>query len=330
MVLSPIRRFSFALATTALFAGCSGAPSSLPSNPTADQAPTGNAVQMMTGRFASPDAHRMVLYEGSYNFAPGVGQVLVYTSNLKAHNPQALRSINDDTVRPNGLWVDKHGDLWVVNIPQGAPTTGIFVYHAGKSVPFRHLIDQLVEPSEVAVAADGTAYVNQRTCPNIAGDCVTVFPPGSNHASRTIDMHFSGYATSAGEEAFDQSGNLLVAESNFKQGLHIFRVTPGTFTVTDLGLHLGVDGPGLAVDGAGNIYVSGIGAGSIDVFAPGSLDPSRVLNGGAYDITTLADGTLYANVYGSITEYAPGAIDPTNQFYSSGNYGIGVAIGPRS
>ena len=318
MVLRLNQRYLYSLALTALLAGCSSAGSTLPPNSTANAA----------GGFVLPDLRGFVLYEGSYNFAPGVGQVLVYPSGLKAHNPQPLRSINTDTVRPNGLWVDKNGNLWVVNIPQGAPTTGIFVYHPGKSVPYRHITDQLVDPSEVAVAADGTAYVNQSACPNISGDCVTVFPPGSNHASRTIDMHFSGYATTAGEAAFDLKGNLLVAESNLKHGLHIFKVNTRTFAVKDLGLHLGVDGPGLAVDGAGNMYVTGIGSGRIEVFAPGLLYPSRVITGGGYDIAALTDGTLYVNNYGGITEYAPGAQSPTNQFYSQGNYGIGVAVGP--
>lgn len=327
MVLTRSQRFLLSFALIALLAGCSSAASSGPSNLTASQPLIGDATQRTSGAFASLDAHGLVLYEGSYNFGPGVGQVLVYTSSLRAHDPQPIRSINHDTVRPNGLWVDKHGDLWVVNIPQGAATTGIFVYHPGSSLPYRHLIDQLVDPSEVAVAADGTAYVNQRACPHIGGACVTVFPPGSNDASRTIDMHFSGYATSADEMAFDKNGNLLVAEYNFRRKLHVFSVTPGTFTVKDLKLHLGVDGPGLAVDGAGNIYVAGT-VGQIDVFAPGSVHLGRVLNGGGYDIAALPDGTLYVNYYGGITEYAPGAVNPTNQFSSIGNYGVGVAVGP--
>lgn len=280
--------------------------------------------------FSTLTQQRMVLYESSYDYQPGVGQVLVWPAGLNAHPQNPMRSITAFTVRPNGMWVDTNGDLWVVNIPQGAPTTGIFVYHAGASVPFRHIIDQLDLPTEVAVAKDGTAYVNQTACNNIPGDCITVYPPGSNTASHTIDLNFEGYAHGAGGLAFTRNGDLLALEFAFKQGVHIFRINPTTLHFRDLGLHLDVDGPGLATDGAGNMYVTGVGSYKIDVFAPGATSPTREINGGGYDITARPDGTLYVNGYGAVSEYAPGATSPTNVITSYGNYGIGVAVGPAN
>lgn len=323
------RSYLASLALTALLAGCGSAASTAPSSFSADTTAMGGVVQKTASGSVSPDATGMVLYESSLDGSPGHGQVLVFPSSLKAKNPNPIRTFNDGTVRPFGMWIDTHGNLWVANIPQGAPSTGVFAYHAGASHPFRNLRVGLVNPTHVAVGADGTVFVNQDRCnSNIQGACVTVYAPGSNRPTRTIDMHFAGYALQTGEMGFDKNGNLLVVDSTFKGGTHVFQVAAHTFKVTDLKLHLSVDGPGLALDGAGNLYVSGVSRGLIDVFAPGATSPSRVLNGGSYDIAVLHDGTLYGNFYGGIVEYAPGATNPTNQFYTSGNYGLGVAVGP--
>jgi hypothetical protein len=228
------------------------------------------------------------------------------------------------------MWVDSAGTLYVVNIPQGAPTTGVSEYHPGASTPFRVLTDQLIFPTEVAVAADGTVYVNQRQGQNGLGEFVTVFPPGSTHASRTINLHFSGYALEADQMAFNKNGDLLVSAFTFRSGLHIFSITPGTFQVRELPLNLrGLDGPGLAEDGAGNIYVSSFTSGQIDVFAPGSNNPSRVISQGAEDLTVLPDGTLYAATGDGINEYKPGGSTPVNNITAPvGNFGFGIAVGP--
>src|ERR1700680_2369840 len=161
MFPTPSRRYLASLALTALLAGCSNSASSIPSNLTANAAPLGSVVQMPANAFASLDARGMVLYASSLAGGPGRGQVLVFPSSLKAKNPNPIRTFNDGTTRPFGMWVDKHGDLWVANIPQGAPSTGVFAYHAGASHPFRNLTDQLVNPTHVAVGDDGTVYVNQ-------------------------------------------------------------------------------------------------------------------------------------------------------------------------
>ncbi len=325
--MSDIRRAriaSFALALA--LAGCGGTASSLTAHPGGGQSSMAGTAQAPSMGFSSLAGQHMVLYESSYDYQPGVGQVLVWPAGLNAHPSNPMRSITANTVRPNGMWVDGNGDLYVVNIPQGAPTTGVFVYHPGASVWYRHFKDQLVYPTEIAVAKDGTVYVNQMQGNNIPGDCVTVFPPGSNTASRTIDLNFNGYAHGAGGLAFDRNGNLLAAEFDFKTGLHVFRINTTTFRFKDLGLHGTAGGPGLATDRAGNMYITG--SESIDVYAPGSTTPTRTLSGGGYDITARPDGTLYVNGYGAVSEYAPGATSPTNTITSYGNYGEGVAVGP--
>lgn len=302
---------------TLLFVGCDNLASSVPVN--------------VQHPFNAPSvlAPGSVVYEGSLDGSPGHGQILVWPASLGAHPQNPLRTFMDGAVRPYGEWVTKSGDLYVANTPQGAPTTGVFAYHPGASHPFRNIRDNLGNPTHVAVGNDGTVYVSDNFCPGTPeGACIVVFAPASNEASRTVDLHFSGYALRTGEMAFDKNGNLLVVDTNFKQGAHVFSVDTHTFKVTDLQLEASSDGPGLGVDAAGNLYLSG--PGGIDMFPPGSKRATRTLNGFAYDITVLPNGTVYGNGYGAIVEFAPGANNPTNTIESSGNFGLGIAVGPTT
>lgn len=326
---SVLRTGAWPFVLALLLAGCGNAASSSPTHLNAS-GPAAVMPELPLNGFSTLAQQRMVLYESSFDFRPGVGQVLVWPAGLSAHPQNPMRSITANTVRPLGMWVDSNGDLWVVNIPQGAPTTGIFVYHPGAAVPFRHITDGLVYPTEVAVANDGTVYVNQSQCNNIQGNCITVYAPGSNTVTHTINLNFNFYAHAAGGLAFGKSGDLLALEYSFQEGAHVFRINPTTFHFHDLGLQLDVDGPGLATDRAGDMYITGAGTYKIDVFAPGATSPTREIQGGGYDITARPDGTLYVNGYGAVSEYAPGASSPTNIITSYGNYGEGVAVGPAN
>jgi DNA-binding beta-propeller fold protein YncE len=235
-------------------------------------------------------------------------------------------------VRPWGICTDSKGNLYVANLPQGAPSIGITEFHPGASSPFRTLTDQIYYPTEVACGSDGTVYVNQRQDKNgDLGDFVTVYPPGSLHASHFISMHFTGYDVFSDQMAFDTNGDLLVSTSAFVSGgfeLKIFRMNTKTFKVSPVDLNLGsLDGPGLAVDSAGNIYVSGQYTGQIDVFAPGSKNPSRTIDQGAADMTIMPDGTLYAATGSGVDEYLPGGSSPVNSIHAQAQ-GVGVAVGP--
>jgi len=274
----------------------------------------------------NPDLKGVVIYLSNIDGQPGLGNVYVYPSNLGWHGSTPIRVISQGTVRPWGEWVDGNGTLYVANIPQGAPTTGVSEFHPGASVPFQYLTDALQDPTAVAVAKDGTVYVNQAI--SDAG-YVTVYPPGSTVASTTLNLNFGGYAFGAGQMAFAKNGDLLVVDSTFKSGSHVFRITPGTFAVRDLGLNLPSEqASGLAVDPAGNIYVSAFYSATISVFAPGSKTASRTINESADALTFLPNGDLFAATESGVDEFQPGGSTPVNSI-SAPIQGFGVALGPR-
>lgn len=272
-----------------------------------------------------------VVYMSSFNGRPGLGQVFVYPSGLDRHPNAPMRTIQVGTVRPYGMWVDSAGTLYVANIPQGAPTTGITEFHPGDIGPFKTLNDGLWYPTEVAVSKNGTVYVNERLANNCTGDCVAIYAPGSDSITRTVPLNFNGYALQSDQMAFDRGGNLLVGASTFQSGYHLFRMNVNTFKVTQLKMNLtGIVGPGLAMDGAGNMYISSYNNPEIAVFAPGSESPTRWISGYAEDLTVMADGTLYAMTGGGVEEYKPGSSSPDNIINEPGyNLGFGIAIGPN-
>lgn len=292
----------------------------------------GGVLRTQSGTTSIDAKGARVVYFSSFDGQPGLGQILVYPASLHAHNPSPITSILNGTPRPYGMWVDSKGTLFVANIPQGNGGNYVDEFHPGAAAPFRVLTDQLYYPTEVAVAADGTVYVNERMGPGGLGDHVTVFPPGSVHASHFVDVKFTGYDLNSNQMAFDKNGNLLVSASAFTQsGLtdRVFRMNVKTFKVTELKLNLGsLDGPGLAVDNTGRIYVSGANTGQIDVFSPGSENPSRIIPQGAQDMTIMSDGTLYASTGSGVNEYLPGGNSPVNTINAINQLGFGIAVGP--
>jgi hypothetical protein len=330
MTFTQGHRLLIAIVSAALLSGCGGAGGSSVAPPLSPA--NGSPVQNTSlDKFAHADlAGGRDVYISSFMGQPGVGEVTVFPAYLKAHNPSPLRVIQHGTARPYGMTVDSTGTLYVANIPQGYGGRYVAEFHPGASSPFRMLTDKMENPNDVAVAADGTVYVEQGQIGDRVGLYVTVFPPGSTTASKTINLHFSGYAFNPGQMAFDKSGNLLVSASADFVPVHIFSITPGTFAVTRLKLDVGkLDGDGLAVDGAGNLYVSGFYDGQIDVFAPGATKPTRIIPYGAMEMTAMPDGTLYASDEHGVDEYAPGGSSPMNVISDYNFGGFGIAVGPN-
>jgi len=270
-----------------------------------------------------------VVYLSDIDGRPGKGQILAYPASLDAKNPPLARTILRGAIRPIGLWVDSAGTLYAANIPNGFPTNGVEEYQPGATTPFRELKEDLAAPTAVAVAADGTVYVNDGGVGCSTDVCVVIFPAGSVHASAKIPVPITGYAHGAGQLAFDKRGNVLVAASTFRTGLEIFKLNPVTHDVSKLDVNVGTGfADGIATDAAGNLYVTTNGGG-IAVFPPGAKHPARTTTRGGTAIWAMPDGTLYVATGGGVDEYKPGANAPFNTITATPPMqGFGVAVGP--
>lgn len=260
--------------------------------------------------------------------------VSLYPAGIHKSNPKPMETITDGTTRPEAMWVDRHGTLYVVNGVNGRDHVSVAEYKQGETEPKRVITNGLTAPAAVAVGRDGTVYVNDVVETNTG--VVVIYGRGQSMPERTITLPDFAYDFTPGGMAFDAKGDLLVAtlvpETNT---VHVFSIAPGSSTPVDLGLK-GAGGPAIATDGAGNLYTAGAinDPGTVAIFAPGSTTPFRAFQLGPQInfITVAADGTLYAAVIDQrtgvtgVAEVAPGAGTITN-LIDKGNYAYGVALG---
>jgi hypothetical protein len=270
----------------------------------------------------------------------GAGKKAVYVSNLytnvtlyaagtKVSDPPAIETITNGVTRPEGLWIDHKGNLYVVNGVNGKNPVNVTEYKRGQTSPYRVIGDGLTAPTAVAVGRDGTVYVNDVRQTNTG--VVVIYGPGQSTPERTITLPDSAYDLTAGGMTFDTEGNLLVAtlapETNT---VHVFSIAPGSSTPVDLGLQ-NAGGPSIAMDGAGNLYTSGTTNDYVvAVFAPGATSPERTFTLDAQPnfITVARDGTLYVALQRGVAEIAPGG-DSVENVIDKTNYAYGVALGPQ-
>ena len=314
-----------AVALFAFLAGCAGAngvsvaPRSVPA-----KSATANAAPVQRDENTNH-----VLYVSNF-----LSSVTLFPAGIHKINPQPLETITDGTTRPEGMWVDQNGTLYVVNGVNGRSHVNVAEYRLGKTSPHRLLEIGLVAPTAVAVGSDGTVYVNdvQQTVTGV----VVVYARGQLTPERTITLPDPAYALEPGGLAFDARGDLLVGtlapENN---AVHVFSIAPGSSSPVDLDLQ-GAAGAAIAIDHAGNLYTAGApnAGGSVAVYAPGTTSPSRNFQLGPQInfITVAANGTLYAGVLDQrtgvtgVAEVAPGSNTITN-LIDKGNYAYGVALG---
>ena len=217
---------------------------------------------------------------------------------------------------PWGVAVDGDGNVYVADrhnhriqmFPPGSnsATTGTTVAGgngAGSAANQLHL------PSGVAVDGDGNVYIadqnNQR---------IQKFPPGSTSATNGTTVAGGNGAGNAANQlngpfgvAVDGTGNMYIADTNNNR---IQKFPPESTSATNGTTVAGGNGEGyaanqlrgprgVAVDGAGNVYVADTFAGSrVQKFPPGSTSATNGTtimggNGESFDQDRLENNTLY-------------------------------------
>ncbi len=238
------------------------------------------------------------------------GGVRVYSADIHEPNPPLLGTITQGATHPEGVWIDRKDTLYVVNAEQYPIQANVVEYKRGTTSPFRTITNGILAPGAVAVAHDGTVYVN--TITELNEHVIVVYAPGATTPKQTITLTSPQYGPSAGGMAFDPHGNLLAATFGNANEVHVFKIAPGSSQATDLGLQ-GTGGDAIAVDGAGNLYAGGAGY-FVAVYAPGATSPTRTIPNGfaAYGLTATTNGTLYVVGDNAVAEYPPGASAPIN------------------
>jgi hypothetical protein len=298
------------VALSLLATGCSGTGSPLTAN--------SNAVPAQA-QTASTAAHsNQKLYISTVDG----GSVVVYSAGS---NPTLLQTITDGVPRPGGVWVDKRGVLYVVNVPDQSYQTSLPEYKADATTPFRTIMQGIVNCGTVGVDNKENVYVTGINPAN-ASFFLEIYPKGSLSPSETLTIPHTGLGDPSGV-AFDSSGALLVGESLFGRVSVVYRLPAGSQTFTNLGLHK-APGGAIALDSAGNLYVGG--SNSIAVYPPKSRTPARTIRvqDGVSALTVARDGELYVGTFGRVSEYAPGAKTPTTSFSVPGHVG-GLALSPQ-
>jgi hypothetical protein len=242
------------------------------------------------------------------------GSIRLYSADIHKSDAKLLGTITTGASRPEGVWIDRKGTLYVENGAQYPTQADIEEYKRGATSPFLTITDGLNSPDAVAVGGDGTVYVNQLGSGGggVVGEVVE-YAPGQTTPERSVRLNRKPeYGLNAGGMAFDPQGNLLAANSGNATEVHVFKIAPGSSKATDLGIQ-GYGGAAIAVDGDGNLYAGG-GNGFIAVYPSGATSPSRTIPTSytVYGMTAARNGTLYAVADSSVAEYAPGANTPTN------------------
>jgi hypothetical protein len=242
---------------------------------------------------------------GARTAASGCGKSLVYVTSYnnsvylydQTHNAKKACGQISGVTNPQGLFVDKHRNLWVA-ISGDCKTqfSSVLEFAPGGTKPLKTLIDPAGSASDVAVDnASGTVFVTNffdytKGCASGNNGAVEVYANGSTTPTGTLtDPHM----TYAFNDAVDDKGNVYVT-------------------------YLQVNGP----SGSGRIdeWLGATGSPvdlGITLKAPGGIQ------------TTASGALLVCDQSVACGDFAPGSTTMTNLFAMKNSGSFGVALDKR-
>lgn len=339
---SSILRAATGLAVASLIAqplaGCSGATgSALPGAPAAMPAAIPAAVTAR-GSAAMPDASpdgkkkkktQLFASDDENN------KILVFTVG-KAQNPPATRSITSGISQPNGIAIDKSGNLYVANYY----TNSVTIYAPNSNTPKTTLTNGLNGPWDVKVDGFGNVYVSNNPISG-ATNYIALYPAGSSSPSYTWSapqqhMEISGITILNPNQQGYQSIYALAYTLNgsgFATGTAL-SCYPGNSTCVSFGSTFGQTGGIAVAQSPGSTPFQWI---AVDQYVPGidiftqNGSTKQIATGGTPEFVTLNsagnDLFLADRFSGNVTEFSYPAMTKVNSFHVGGQL-YGVATNP--
>jgi sugar lactone lactonase YvrE len=261
---------------------------------------------------------------------------------------------------PTGIAVDPLGNIYVANSAGGPIVPGegldvgmLTVFSAGSNgdVPpvaaITGAATGLAYPSGVAVDSDGNIYVANQYTANTSGplgddSSITIYSAGSNGNAAPIAIIAGANADLANLSgiALDSSRNLYVTASTTDVGPHVNVYRAGSSgnafpSAVIMGAPTQLEGPGIAADSAGNVYVSNLRGGtdqlgSITVYPPGSsgdVVPAATITSNLTGLNNASGLALdsVGNIYVANGSDVTGE-DGSIAIYPTGSYAAGPPI----
>lgn len=259
-ILRSAVRLSVAPLVLYALGACSAAP---PFTTSGMAAPSSSTVTAGKPRMET-SCGKSVVYVTSYN-----NSVYIYddTNNVQSPCGQITGLVN-----PQGIFVDKKGDLWVA-VSGNCKTqySSVLEFAPGNSTPIQTLQDPSGSATDVAVDnASGTVYVTNffdytRGCASGNNGGVEVYANGSTSPTSSLSDPNLAYAFN---DAIDNKGNLYVTFLDTSGGGRIDEWTAGSGSPTDLGITLQAPG-GIQTTKSGALLVCDQAVACGD-FEPGS------------------------------------------------------------
>jgi hypothetical protein len=225
---------------------------------------------------SSYDAHA----PSALAYVSNVGANAVEVFNQSGRAQQPIATITNGIVFPIGLTTDRSGNLYVADSGQYNGEWVVQRYAPGMTSPSKTYKTDLSEPTDTAVAQDGTIYIANFN--KLSNGWVAVYPKGNASKEYRLSDFNGGGPLSL---ALDVKQNLYVMYALNNSGSSaVNEYKPGAKTGKNLKLAFSY-GAGIQVDSAGNVLVvQQVLPSEILVFPPGKTQPSKSIvlpNGGA-------------------------------------------------
>lgn len=121
-------------------------------------------------------AKASLLYGSSYDG----GFINIY--DQKGNNQQPIGQLTSGLAGPEGIFVDKHHQLWVAN----SGNSSVVAFERGQTTPFTTLSDPDYYPLSVAVDKNGTVYVGNVESTTGPPGNIEVYTKGSTSPTETL------------------------------------------------------------------------------------------------------------------------------------------------